>query len=185
VEEKGDFLGAQYALVSASEENDMGVVLLEREGHIETDGGTVPLKLQKRFEIDPGRAEIVCRYSIENQGREPVGLVFGVEWNFTLLAADTDDRYLTIDGERYKMNSEENSENVTDWAMTDEHFRFAVECHSDKPVTLARYPVETVSQSEGGFESNYQGTAFIALLPMYIEPSAAVAREFRIAVKRI
>jgi len=185
VEEKGDFLGAGYALVSASEENGIGAVLLEREGHIETDGGTAPLKLQKRFEIDPERSEIVCRYSIENLGREPVGFVFGVEWNFTLLAADAEDRYLTIDGERHKMNSEENLENVTDWAMTDEHFRFAVECHSDEPVTLARYPVETVSQSEGGFESNYQGTAFIALSPMYIEPSASVVREFRVAVKRI
>jgi len=40
----------------------------------------------------------------------------------------------------------------------------------DEPMTLWRFPIETVSVSEGGFERLYQGSVFLAHCPVDLSP---------------
>jgi hypothetical protein len=67
--------------------------------------------------------------------------------------------------------------------MTDRFFGFTTRFSADREVTLLRYPIETVSNSEGGFESNYQGTSFIALEDISIEPGKTASITFSIEFK--
>ncbi len=178
--EAGDFAGQPYTLVSAKAKGQNAHVVMEREGQLLRDGKVTPLKIRKSVTVGGKDASISCAYEITNIGGQAVECTLGVEWNFTLLAADALDRYVTVNNEKYKMNHMGETAGVKKWSMTDEYFRFTVSFEADTAARLLRYPVETVSQSEGGFESNYQGTCFTALVPLKLAGGETARRAFTI-----
>jgi alpha-amylase len=184
-EEKGDFASGRYKLVSAEKKDAAAVIVLSREGTVVTGGRSTQLTIRKTYNVDAKEQKLACSYRIKNGGQAAVRFTLGVEWNFTLLAADAADRYITIGGEKYKMNSIGSDDGVKSWTFSDEYFRFLVELSASRPVTLLRYPVETVSQSEGGFESNYQGTAFTVLVDVDIEPGKTFSHKFTLACRSL
>ncbi|MDH5543204.1 MAG: DUF1926 domain-containing protein [Nitrospinota bacterium] len=183
--EQSDFTKGRYGIVSASTKKEKGIIALERNGIFTTHESGHKVSVNKTFSINSKKPEIACTYTISNTGAQRLHFVFGVEWNFTLLAADAPDRYVTILGHKHLMNSEGQTDKVDEWSMTDEYFKFTAEFSAEKPVTLLRYPIETVSQSEGGFESNYQGTCFMALEWVSIAPGASLERTYTIRLKSL
>ena len=175
---KSDFAGGRYKVVSAEKKDSAAVIVLSRDGTLITDEGELPLKLRKTYHVDAKNQKLSCEYKIKNGGKIAARFILAVEWNFTLLAADADDRYITVGDERYKMNSIGSDDSLKKWSFTDEYFRFSVEQSSSRPVKLLRYPIETVSQSEDGFESNYQGTCFTALIDVDIAPGKTYSHKF-------
>ncbi|MBI5178494.1 MAG: DUF1926 domain-containing protein [Nitrospinae bacterium] len=178
-----DFENAAYSVASATGKGNTATVKLACEGHIKSGAADVPVSIEKEYTISGGAVTCVCR--ITNKGTAALEFSFGMEWNFTLLAADTLDRYITVNNERYRMNHKGETDGVKEWAMTDDYFRFTTSFETSHPVTLLRYPIETVSQSEGGFESNYQGTCFIALQPMRVTGGKTAERTFVLRCKGI
>ncbi|MEE8432748.1 MAG: alpha-amylase/4-alpha-glucanotransferase domain-containing protein, partial [Candidatus Desulfatibia sp.] len=152
---------ARYETVSAKEGKNQATLVFAARGTVGANEKKV--KVQKKFKVSSKKPEVRCEYILEKLGGGKLDFVFGVEWNFTLLAEDSPDRYITLDGKKYAMNSVGEDSGVDKWSITDEWFRFGAAFKSSNPVTLLHFPVETVSQSEDGFQSNYQGTAFIAL----------------------
>ncbi|MBI5638084.1 MAG: DUF1926 domain-containing protein [Nitrospinae bacterium] len=178
--EAGDFAGQPYALVSAKTKGQNAVVVMEREGQLSRDGKVAPLKIRKTVTVGGKDAGIACAYEITSMGGQAAEFTLGVEWNFTLLAADALDRYITVNNEKYRMNHKGENAAVEKWSMTDEYFRFTTAFGADAPVSLLRYPIETVSQSEGGFESTYQGICFTALAPLKLAGGETARRAFTI-----
>ena len=178
--EGDDFAGQPYALVSAAAKGQNALVVMEREGQLLRDGKLTPLKIRKSITVNGKDAAVSCVYDITNIGGKAAECTLGVEWNFTLLAADALDRYITVNDEKYRMNHMGENAAVEKWAITDEYFRFTVSFGADTPVRLLRYPIETVSQSEGGFESTYQGTCFTALVPLKLAGGETARRAFTI-----
>ncbi len=179
-EEAGDFAGQPYALVSAAAKGQNALVVMERDGQLLRDGKLTPLKIRKSVTVGGKDAVVTGAYEITNMGGQAAECTLGVEWNFTLLAADALDRYVTVNNEKYRMNHLGENAAVEKWAMTDEYFRFTISFGADAPVRLLRYPIETVSQSEGGFESTYQGTCFTALIPLKLAGGETARRAFTI-----
>lgn len=182
-QEKGDFAAGRYELVSAGKKDAAAVIVLARKGTVQTDGGAKPLTIRKTYTVDSTQPKITCTYNIKNRGESAVRFTLGVEWNLSLLAADAPDRYITIGKKRHQMNSIGSDTDVKKWSLTDEYFGFSVELKSSRPVTLLRYPVETVSQSENGLESNYQGTAFTGLVGVAIEPGKSFSHKFTLVCR--
>ena len=52
---------------------------------------------------------------------------------------------------------------VSRFALVDEWLRARIDVELERPAHLFRAPIETVSQSENGFERNYQGSLLLAL----------------------
>ncbi len=181
VAEKGDSGNAGFSVALAENKGGAAKILLARDGTIQKDSATIPVSINKNYSISGKEPKITCEYQITNNGKEVLEFFLGVEWNFTLLASDALDRYITVSDERYKMSHQGETRDVTGWSMTDEYFRFTTEFTSNMPVTLIRYPIETVSQSEGGFEANYQGTCTVALMPVRITAGKTLAREFSVS----
>jgi len=165
----------KYSLKSASVEGESGVAVLECDaGH--------GISIKKIFQVDGKMPNIFCNYEITNNGSNDFKTLFVVEWNFTLLAGDADDRYTTIGKTKEKMNSIGESNNINNWSMTDEYFRLRLGFKSSGKVGLFRYPIETVSQSEAGFESNYQGTCFSAVEEIDIKQGKTLKRKFSLTL---
>jgi hypothetical protein len=62
---------------------------------------------------------------------------------------------------------------VTGYAVSTNIRHLRVQTALSKPATLWRFPLETVTNSEAGFERRYQGTAFLQLWPLHLEPGEA------------
>jgi alpha-amylase len=93
--------------------------------------------------------------------------------NFSGLPAGADDRYFHDGhGQRLgQLGSRLNLAGTDHLAMVDEYLGIDVGLHLSRPSGVWTFPIETVSQSEGGFELVHQS---IAVLPHWIvEPDSS------------
>ncbi|RLB58824.1 MAG: alpha-amylase [Deltaproteobacteria bacterium] len=165
--EEGDFLDAPYHLEQASIDEDGDcdfIMLMTRAGCIERDGRRWQLLLEKRLVVAADRADLRVEYRLRNTSNEPLSLCFAPELNLTLLAGDSPDRlyeFAGLIGPGPRMRSMGELDQATWFALVDHSQHLRVRLEFDPPATVWRHPVETVSQSETGFELLYQGSAIL------------------------
>jgi len=180
----GDFAGADYALVSTPGPADPNpAVLLRRSGRLGAPDTPVPATVEKKYIFSRNQAEMRVEYQVRNDGSAPVALRFGVEFNFTLLAGDAEDRFYfcpgkTLDANR--MNSMGELEGVETIGLRDSWHKFQLTLSFNPSTRLWRFPVETVSQSEDGFERTYQGSCLLAHWPLDLAPGATARFAIRL-----
>ena len=112
------------------------------------------------------RAEFVVRYAITNLSSEELNTSFGSEFNFSLLAGNAHDRYYDIPGhmlDKRNLASTGETNNVKQVSLVDEWLKLKLSLLFSQPAVLWRAPVETVSQSEAGFERVYQSSMVMPL----------------------
>ncbi len=166
----GDFIQGVYE-TKLRRSPDRVQVLMTREG--QADGTTV--KLTKGVTLTAGSSVLEIAYSLENL---PPGQTFhfGVEFNIAGLPAGADDRfYYQGDSENRlgQLGTCLDLQNVDQLGLIDQWLGVDVSWSSDRPAGLWTYPIETVSQSEGGFESVHQS---IVLLPHWHVQGDATGR---------
>jgi hypothetical protein len=87
-----------------------------------------------------------------------------VEFNLTLLAGEDEKRYYDFSNngsDDRRMVSQGILKKVSDFGIVDEWNGFKLTFVFDQPPDVWRFPIKTVSQSEGGFESTYQGSVIL------------------------
>jgi 4-alpha-glucanotransferase len=90
--------------------------------------------------------------------------LFGVELNINLLSAHDEDRGYEIPGvskEDSYLDEAGFTANVASFALFDKYNKFTIEISCSSEAALVRYPIYSVSQSDSGFEKNYQGSSLI------------------------
>ncbi len=155
--ELGDFVQKSYSK-KISRAKNRATIEFSREGLV---NGSTPVRVTKVFEFRAGSETIVCRYKVEHLNSAPLDIDFGVEFNFGLMAGDAHDRYYQINGAKPsdpRLKSMASTEGVTSVSLSDEWQGLQVKVESDRPLTLWRFPIETVSLSEAGFERVYQSS---------------------------
>lgn len=127
------------------------------------------VRVTKEITMRPGADLIEVRYLLENLPREPK-LHFAVEFNFAGMAAGADDRYFYHAG-KPRAGQLQSLQDLTDAdriGLVDEWLGLDVSLALSKRGGIWAFPIQTVSQSEGGFELVHQSTA---VLPHWlIEP---------------
>ncbi len=115
-----------------------------------------------------GSRRVTIGYELEAEGPAPRRALLAVEWNIGLLAGDAPDRYLLADGKKPDdpRACAEGECTATVIEAVDGWQRLAVRFEFAAPTRVWRYPVWTVSQSEGGFERTYQSTVLLFLHPV-------------------
>jgi alpha-amylase len=156
--ELSDFVNQPFKLLSAKRKGKTFVVEVEREGGLYPGGVKHPVVLRKRFVVAADEPWMEVETTVVNRG-EAMDFWLVRQWNVTLLAADAPDRWLEIDGVRQRMNQSGVHERVDRVRLGDEWKNLTADFAGGEPCELWHFPVETVSQSEGGFERTYQGTA--------------------------
>jgi alpha-amylase len=133
-------------------------VVMERPGH--ADGHAIRIK--KTIELRPGSPALEVLYELTDLPREAC-LHFAVELNLAAMAGHAPDRYyLDAQGRNLGMlDSRIELEHAEGVSLTDEWLDLSVGLTWSKPGGLWCFPIETVSQSEGGFEGVYQSSAVV------------------------
>ena len=138
-----------------------------------------PVVVEKRFAF--GSEGFSVSYRLQNEGRESLSFVFAPELNLNLLAGHAPDRYYLLpDGTRLPMDHRGEIDGLKKLQLVEEWGGFALTLQTGSPFQLWCYPIETVSNSEGGFERNFQGSCLLLRTPVAL--SAGEGRELRFDV---
>jgi hypothetical protein len=163
--ELGDFVNQAYD-AAVKEVRGMADLTLARNGALWYGEKAHRLSVVKNVQFAGRKAEFTAAYTLTNMEARPAEVWFGIEFNVGLMAGDAHDRYYDIEG-RYLRNktlrSTGEETGVRSVRLVDEWLGIETEITFDKPATIWRFPIETVSLSEAGFERVYQSSVILAL----------------------
>src|SRR5665213_287442 len=185
-QELGDFHQAVF-LAKVEEPKGKGKpvqITLSHKGIIEEQ----PVQLIKKVTLSSGDFNLKTSYQFKNLGSKELKFLLMTEWNLTLLAGDAPDRNYFVAGRNLnspRLNSVGIEENVTEFGMKDGWLQLEINFHSEKPGEFWRYPVETISQSEGGFERVYQGSCLLLGWNVVLPPHGQFERSVTVQLKEI
>jgi alpha-amylase len=178
-QEEGDFIKGLYE-IEARRKGKYQEILFSRRGKVQKDGRADPIKLEKTFSISSNPKVVKAGYQITYEG-ERRRTNFGIEFNINLLAGDAPDRYYNIPGhplEDRRLASIGGLEDVSEIQLVDEWVGMKVVLKVDRNCNLWRFPIETVSLSESGFERIFQGSCLLLYWPLDLVPN----KEFRVSL---
>ncbi len=139
-------------------------VELSRQTRYEHEGFGLNLEARKVLfaRITDAGVQVECQSLISSDQPHPAPLKLGVELVFNLLAPNSPDRYFLASGERHPLEfsgeiQAAKLELVDEW----QQLRLVLEGRPECRWWIV--PIKTVSQSEAGFETVYQGSAILAV----------------------
>jgi alpha-amylase len=185
-QEEGDFITGPYEIEVRRKEKCQEI-LFSRRGNVGNDGGGDPIKLEKTFSILPSQRVVKAAYQI-TYGGEKRKTNFGIEFNINLLAGDAPDRYYDIRGrqlEDRRLASIGELEGVSEIQLVDEWVGMKVILNTNRNCNLWRFPIETVSLSESGFERIFQGSCLLLYWPLDLEPGGEFGVTIELGIKNI
>ena len=151
-DEQGDFVGSVYETRIRRNPNRIQIQLT-RDGWA---GGT-PVRITKGVTAESGCSTLEIAYLLEGVPSDR-SLHFAVEFNFAGLPSHAEDRFFYRGNcERLgQLQAELDIEETLDLGMIDQWLGIDVRMNADRPTSWWTFPIETVSQSEGGFELVHQ-----------------------------
>lgn len=168
--EEGDFTNSPYhAEMNVVGDNILHVVL-QRDGHVNNDSGIHPVRVSKRLILRPGSDDFRILYTIENNGDSELSVTFGSEWNVNLLGGGHNPAaYYLVPGQELEdkaLDSTGELQNVRELAVGNSWLNLEMHLRLSKEALFWRFPLETVSGSEAGFERTYQGSCLLLQWPL-------------------
>lgn len=159
--ELGDFVTGRYEHEIKRARNAVHLVL-QRSGQVA--GASV--RVMKVVTLEMNSNLLAIRYVLENLPRGQ-RFHFAVEFNFAGMAANADDRYFYYEGHPRagQLQTLQDLSNQTKLGLVDEWLGLDASLTLSRPGGFWAFPIQTVSQSEGGFELVHQSTA---VLPHWI-----------------
>jgi alpha-amylase len=166
-EELGDFADGPYA-AQAQEDGERVVVTMERAGQV----AGVPCRLEKEIVLAAGGSEVSATWCLANDGDSPIDCLFASQWNLAFHAADT----LAVGETPARPLGEPQTYDSTRSFTLEGHYP-PLRLHAElaQPAALWSYPIEAVSNSEGGFERTYQGVCLMLLWPLRLAPGESAS----------
>lgn len=122
------------------------------------------LGITKEMKIEKGSPDLLFNYRVKNISGAAREIWFGPEFNFAMLDGNSDFCKYYMEGTPIEDTSQRSigeSKDVSTIGIknsiisTDIRLSFSTKC------TLWRFPIETISQSESGFEKEYQSSVLI------------------------
>lgn len=175
--ELGDFLISAFDY-SVDKGKDYQTLILYRTGNVYADGENHSVRLTKSILLKAGKPEFHVHYHIENLSAHAFTVRFAVENCYGLLAGDAPDRYYYFDHRSQAHNDHRlqvhNGQGLDDKrlrsmgevrsdmaGLKDEWLQINARLESSQEALVMRYPIETISLSEAGFERVYQGSTVL------------------------
>ncbi len=151
-QERGDFIDLPF---DAKLRRGSDRVQLQMQRHGNAWG--IPLTITKAVTLVAGSGTLEFAYLLEELPENQT-FHFGVEFNFAGLPAGADDRYF-IDQQNHnlgQLGTPIDLQAVNSLGLVDQWLGVEVSLATDRDTDFWAFPIETVSQSEGGFELVHQ-----------------------------
>jgi alpha-amylase len=171
-EDLGGFSDQPYTTNTTESGREKAVLSFQRRDAVEDQS----LAVEKEYTLWASRARLAVKYIFRCPRLTPDPLpltpyFWAVELNLTLLAGADPKRYYRFPGkivDDAQLRSTGVLDEVTEAHLVDEWQGIEVRLEFKPAARLWRFPVETVSQSEEGIESNFQGSCLAVLWPLAI-----------------
>ena len=154
-----------------------------REGHVRLNNGRHKLHISKHISLSLKKPFIEAVYTVSNRSAGHLNFWLGVEFNWSMLAGNSPDRYYRIDEqkpENASLDSQAETPGATAFNLIDEYHRLDIAISLSEPCRLWRLPIETVSMSEQGFERVYQSSLTCPSFELNLPPGGM--HEFTIKI---
>jgi alpha-amylase len=161
-------------------------VLMSREALLANGAG--PVRLCKSATLAGGASSVEIRYDIENRGDTPFEAFLAVEFAANVLAGDAPDRYFRSDCrelEQPAIAARARDAGLLHIAVVDRWKELEYAMRFSSPATVFRFPVHTVSQSEGGQERVYQGSVMIPVWQVALDGGARMQLDVIVSISRV
>ncbi|MCC7209789.1 MAG: DUF1926 domain-containing protein [Anaerolineae bacterium] len=171
--EQGDFVNQPYTLIDSRTEESGVEVVLQRDGHVWIGEIHWPLRVTKTFIFRRGEPSFQVRYAVQQSADRPVDVRFGVE-TVVGLQGGQDLRCCSLrinqSGERLNLGALREFESVARYSADSNLENLTLHADLSRPAFLWQFPLETITQSEAGFERGYQGTVFLHVWNLRLRP---------------
>lgn len=157
VTEQGDFVHGSYEAKLRRSERRVQLQL-SREGNVLGR----PIRITKGVTLNAAEPVLEIAYLIEDMPGD-LDVHFSPEFNFAGLPSGADDRFFR-DSEGHslgQLGANLDLHETQQLGLVDQWLGIDVGLEFDRPTSIWTYPVETVSQSEGGFELVHQSVAVV------------------------
>ena len=183
--EVGDFVNQPYSYEVEESEGHL-TLKLTRDGRVWCDEHLAPLRVEKRVEAAASSTDLKATYTLTNTGKEAVSVWFGVELNFAILGGDGPDAYYVLpDQENAALASKGQWEDVNNLRVISQMLGMEIELGFGRPATLWRFPIETISNSEAGFERVYQGSCLLSHWRISLPPGQNWQIELQLRLREV
>jgi alpha-amylase len=171
--ELGDFVNQPYGY-SVSADGGALAAVLTRDGHVWQGECFCPLRVQKVIRIWPGSPNVEAIYTLTNTSQLILDPHLAVETVWALLGGNGPTASALVPGLQpfglHEPATAGPAEGITlrlGWLQMEIALTFS------RPAELLLFPLETISNSEAGFEATYQGTCLFTRWPVRLEPGEA------------
>ena len=165
-EELGDFFNGSYKKRSAISNQQSAELILSREGKVKDCG----MRVEKQLFVKNN--EIDVKYRVKNlvlnsEPRTPnseLFLRFAIEFNLIMPCCNGMNGLYDVPGRDIQDKGLDSMGEITGirhMGMVDKWTRMRLDFSFDKDTSIWRFPIETVSISEAGFERIFQGSCII------------------------
>lgn len=176
--ELGDFANKPYE-ISANQQGNEIIIFLRRSGILQIERNGLPFEVRKEIKMRAGLEKLDISYQLKNLGDSPAKVVFGCEWNVNLLGGGHNAHaYFRVPGsvlEDDHLDSWGELVDIERVVLGNRHRGIELELRIEPKVNLWRFPVESVSNSEGGIERIYQASCLVVLLPLNLSPGSTAS----------
>ena len=146
----------------------------------------VKLVIGKHYTLQTGSSRLGVRYQLELKEGMGVAGTFVVGFNFSTPSALGMELPFAVDGKEVpgcSLLDIGSAEAVSVFRLRDPHRRFDLLLDIDTASDIIWHPVETISQSESGFERNYQASAAYLILPLRLTQGQKLSFEIGIEIR--
>ncbi len=169
-EELGDFAEGAFVLGELTE----STAEARRLGTVRIGGRERPLEVSKTYRFAGGRADPILELmtTVANPSDRAVAFELAVEWNVNLLGGGHNPAawYETEDGARSPHDATGELAAASVLAFGNDYEGVRISAAAEPSARVVWYPVETVSNSEAGFERVYQGSSLLFRWPVALAP---------------
>lgn len=185
--EAGDFvLGTYHFTIDKSP--SCTKLKMQRQGNVRQQGNRLDVRVEKQFSLMSKTGTLVVDYGVHNLSGDGCQLFFGPEMAFALLAGDAPDRYYKFDDheiEDARLCSIGEVKAVSNVSLIDQWLGLDIQLSWQAPAKVWRFPIETISQSESGFERVYQNSVVLPLWPLNLATGDSWHQRIELHVMRI
>jgi alpha-amylase len=144
-------------------------VSLNREASLGLDGVSTPVRIEKRFSAEAKAAILRVTYRVTNAGAGPLRALFGVETNWGITDPQSPVR---VNGASRPARERTVVDAADRLELIDYGWPGPVVLNFPQAVVW-RFPLETVSNSEAGFERTFQGLTCVCVWTLSLAPGEA------------
>ena len=141
------------------------------------DGPAAIVRVTKTIAVGGSRRSPTLSLTVEvaNRSAARVEAILGLEWTMTMLGGGGNPAaWWEVDGERTGHDVAGTATGVTDLAQGNDHIGITVATSVSAPADAWWAPVETISNSEAGFERVYQGSGLLLSWPLSLDGGASM-----------